>query len=376
MRTSWRTSRSTPATSGECEPMSEMLSGAEILCRALVDAGVEVIFGYPGGAIMPFYHALPDHPRLRHILVRHEQAAAHAADGYARASGRVGVCVATSGPGATNLVTGLAAAHMDNSPVVAITGQVSRPMIGRDAFQETDIIGITLPITKQNYLVEDVTDLADIVAEAMAIAVEGRPGPVLIDVPKDVQNQKIEWRGAPTTSGASQVPRAGARGQSLTPGASPGSLEDGVRAAARLIKGAERPLIMVGHGVILAEAYADVRALAEKTGIPVITTLLGISAFPDGHPLHLGMPGMHGEVHVNRAIQNADVIIGIGLRFDDRGTGNTAGFAPHARIVHVDRDRAEIGEYVPVTVGIGGDARDIQRRRVTAAQPYRCKPLY
>src|SRR4029077_10728779 len=215
----------------------------------------------------------------------------------------------TSGPGATNLVTGLAAAHMDNSPVVAITGQVSRPMIGRDAFQETDIIGITLPITKKNYLVQDVTELADVVADAMAVAVEGRPGPVLIDVPKDVQNQKIEWQGATKKSRASQAPRA-----------SPGPLEDGVRAAARLINGAERPLIMVGHGVILAQAYAEVRALAEKTGIPVITTLLGISAFPDGHPLHLGMPGMHGEVHVNRAIQHADVIIGLGLRFDDRVT--------------------------------------------------------
>src|SRR3989440_6897557 len=214
MRTSWRTSRSTPATSGECEPMSEMLSGAEILCRALVDAGVEVIFGYPGGPISPFYPGWRAPPRLRHILVRHEQAAAHAADGYARASGRVGVCVATSGPGATNLVTGLAAAHMDNSPVVAITGQVSRPMIGRDAFQETDIIGITLPITKKNYLVQDVTELAGVVADAMAVAVEGRPGPVLIDVPKDVQNQKIEY-GAP---------QARARGQSRpqTPGASPG----------------------------------------------------------------------------------------------------------------------------------------------------------
>src|SRR5437016_7505662 len=279
--------------------MSEMLSGAEILCRALVEAGVEVIFGYPGGAIMPFYHALPDHPRLRHILVRHEQAAAHAADGYARASGRVGVCVATSGPGATNLVTGLAAAHMDNSPVVAITGQVSRPMIGRDAFQETDIIGITLPITKQNYQVQDVTELADVVAEAMAVAVAGRPGPVLIDVPKDVQNQKVEYRGATTIAGTTQVPRAGARGPSLPPGASPGSVEDGVRQAARLIKGADRPLLMVGHGVILAEAYAEVRALAEKTGIPVITTLHGISGFPDGHPLHLGMPGMRSEEHTS-----------------------------------------------------------------------------
>src|SRR5689334_14325080 len=201
--------------------MSELLSGAEILCRSLEAAGVEVIFGYPGGAIMPFYHALPDHPRLRHILVRHEQAAAHAADGNARASGRVGVCVATSGPGATNLVTGLAAAHMDNSPVVAITGQVSRPMIGRDAFQETDIIGITLPITKQNYLVQDVAELADVVREALALAVNGRPGPVLIDVPKDVQNQKVEWHESPTPL----HPRARTRGQSLTPGASPGSVE-------------------------------------------------------------------------------------------------------------------------------------------------------
>src|SRR5881398_1870326 len=224
--------------------MSEMLSGAEILCRALVDAGVEVIFGYPGGAIMPFYHALPDHPRLRHILVRHEQAAAHAADGYARASGRVGVCVATSGPGATNLVTGLAAAYMDNSPVVAITGQVSRPMIGRDAFQETDIIGITLPITKQSYLVQDVTELAGVVADAIAVAREGRPGPVLIDVPKDVQNQKVEYREPD-----SRTPRNDAR---LTPGASPGSTEEGVEEAARLIAAAERPLLMVGHGVVLS----------------------------------------------------------------------------------------------------------------------------
>jgi len=345
--------------------MSELLTGAEILCRALVDAGVDVIFGYPGGAIMPFYHALPDYPRLRHILVRHEQAAAHAADGYARAGGRVGVCVATSGPGATNLVTGLAAAHMDNSPVLAITGQVSRAMIGRDAFQETDIIGITLPITKQNYLVQDAGDLADVVAEAIAVAREGRPGPVLIDVPKDVQNQKAEYRDPST--------RARGQGARPTPGASAGLLEDGVRKAARLIAGAERPLLMIGHGVILGQAYAEVRALAEKTGIPVVTTLLGISAFPDGHPLHLGMPGMHGEVHVNRAIQHADVIIGIGLRFDDRVTGNTASFAPQARIVHVDLDRSEIGKNVPVAVGIVGDARDVTRRLLAAVEPRRCE---
>jgi acetolactate synthase I/II/III large subunit len=348
--------------------MSELLSGADILCRSLEAAGVEVIFGYPGGAIMPFYHALPDHPGLRHILVRHEQAAAHAADGYARASGQVGVCVATSGPGATNLVTGLAAAHMDSSPVVAITGQVSRPMIGRDAFQETDVIGITLPITKQSYLVQDAAELAEVVAEAIAVAREGRPGPVVIDVPKDVQNQKAEWKDKRVPSDS----RAGARGQSLTPGESPGSVEDGIRQAARLIKGAERPLLMVGHGVILANAYAEIRALAEKTGIPVVTTLLGISAFPDGHPLHLGMPGMHGEVYVNRAIQHADVIVGIGLRFDDRVTGNTASFARQARIVHIDLDRAEIGKNVPAAVGIVGDARDVTRRLLAAVEPRRC----
>ena len=354
--------------------MTETLTGAQILCRTLLEAGVDVIFGYPGGAIMPFYHALGDHPALRHILVRHEQAAAHAADGYARASGRVGVCVATSGPGATNLVTGLATAHMDSSPVVAITGQVPRAMIGRDAFQETDIVGITLPITKQNYLVQDVTELAGVVREALAVAQQGRPGPVLIDVPKDVQNQKTTY----TPGAAARATLRDKNTQSLrgAPAAAPGvsaSVEDGVREAARLIAAAERPLIMVGHGVIIGNAYAEVRALAEKTGIPVITTLLGISAFPDGHPLFLGMPGMHGEVRVNRAIQHADLIVGIGLRFDDRVTGNTAGFAPRARIVHIDLDRAEIGKNVPVTVGIVGDARDVTHRLATQVQPRTCE---
>jgi acetolactate synthase I/II/III large subunit len=339
--------------------MSEVLTGAQIVCRSLVEAGVDVIFGYPGGAIMPFYHALPEYPQLRHILVRHEQAAAHAADGYARASGRVGVCVATSGPGATNLVTGLATAHMDSSPVLAITGQVARPMIGRDAFQETDVIGITLPITKQSYLVQDVAEVADVVAEALAVAQEGRPGPVLIDLPKDVQNQKTEYRGRALT------PRASA-------GPSSGSLEEGLRAAVELIATARRPLLMVGHGVILANAYAEVRELAEKTGMPVITTLLGISSFPDGHALHLGMPGMHGEVHVNRAIQQADLIVAIGMRFDDRVTGKVAGFAPRARIVHVDVDRAEIGRNVRTAVGLVGDAREVTRRLVAAVEPREC----
>ncbi len=354
--------------------MTETLTGAQILCRSLVEAGVEVIFGYPGGAIMPFYHALGDHPRLRHILVRHEQAAAHAADGYARASGRVGVCVATSGPGATNLVTGLATAHMDSSPVVAITGQVPRAMIGRDAFQETDIIGMTLPITKQNYLVQDVAELAGVVAEALAIAREGRPGPVLIDVPKDVQNQKTAFTPGPMARGSvrdkktQSLREPTATGPGMTP-----SLEDGVREAARLIAAAERPLLMIGHGVILSSAYPEVRALAEKTGIPVITTLLGISGFPEGHPLFLGMPGMHGEVRVNRAIQHADLIVGIGLRFDDRVTGNTAGFAPRARIVHIDLDRAEIGKNVPVAVGIVGDAREVTRRLAAEVSSRTCE---
>jgi acetolactate synthase I/II/III large subunit len=338
--------------------MSETASGAHILCRTLVESGVEVLFGYPGGAIMPFYHALPEYPRLRHILVRHEQAAAHAADGYARASGRVGVCVATSGPGATNLVTGLATAHMDSSPVVAITGQVARSMIGRDAFQETDIVGITLPITKQNYLVQDAAELADVVRDALAVAQAGRPGPVLIDIPKDVQNQKVVLTPCPPLHNAE-------RGDGDT---------DAVRRAADLIAAAKRPLLMVGHGVILASAYAEVRALAEKTGMPVITTLLGISAFPEGHPLHLGMPGMHGEVHVNRAIQRADLIVGIGLRFDDRVTGNLAAFAPHARVVHIDLDRSEIGRNVPTAVGIVGDARVVTRQLVAATAARNCDP--
>lgn len=342
--------------------MPELLSGAHILCRLLEEQGVDVLFGYPGGAIMPFYHALPENPGLRHVLVRHEQAAAHAADGYARASGRPGVCVATSGPGATNLVTGLATAQMDSSPVVAITGQVSRTMIGRDAFQETDVIGITLPITKHSVLVDDITELPDKVRGAFRIATEGRPGPVLIDVPKDVQNQRMEWDGG----------RAVRRHDGTRRGASLSGATDRLQAAVELLGQARRPLLMAGHGVILANAYGEVQALAEKTGMPVITTLLGISGFPESHPLHLGMPGMHGEVHVNRAIQHADVILGIGLRFDDRVTGNTAAFAPQAKIIHVDLDPAEIGKNVPVAIGLVGDAREVTARLLEAVSPRDC----
>jgi acetolactate synthase-1/2/3 large subunit len=340
--------------------MREQLTGSQILCRALLEEGVDVLFGYPGGAIMPFYHALPEYPGLRHVLVRHEQAAAHAADGYARARGRPGVCVATSGPGATNLVTGIATAHMDNTPLVAITGQVPRAMIGRDAFQETDIIGITQPITKHSRLVEDVAELADAVHEVFAVAREGRPGPVLLDVPKDVQNQKLDYEGT-------ERPRGGRR-EGLVGQPTPMALVE----AARLIGRAERPLIMAGHGVILSDAYDELRALAERTGIPVITTLLGISAFPESHPLHLGMPGMHGEVHVNRAIQQADVIIGIGLRFDDRVTGNLAAFARGAKVIHIELDASEIGKNVPVAVGLVGDARDILRELLATIEPRDC----
>jgi acetolactate synthase I/II/III large subunit len=337
--------------------MTETLTGSQILCRALLEEGVEVLFGYPGGAIMPFYHALPEFPELRHVLVRHEQAAAHAADGYARASGRAGVCVATSGPGATNLVTGLATAHMDNTPVVAITGQVARAMMGRDAFQETDIIGITQPITKHNRLVEDVEELAEAVREAFYVAQEGRPGPVLIDIPKDVQNQKGEWR---------EGGEAGKRGGNSTRPAA------GLEEAARLIAEAQRPLIMAGHGVLLSNAYAELRALAERTGTPVITTLLGISGFPESHSLHLGMPGMHGEVHVNRAIQHADVIIGLGLRFDDRVTGNLAAFARGAKVIHVEMDPSEIGKNVPVAVGLVGDVREVLCSLLPLVAPRKC----
>jgi acetolactate synthase-1/2/3 large subunit len=334
----------------------ESLTGAQLICRVLEEEGVSVLFGYPGGAIMPFYHALPEFPALRHILVRHEQAAAHAADGYARATGRAGVCVATSGPGATNLVTGLATAYMDNSPVVAITGQVPRAMMGKDAFQETDIVGIALPITKWAVVVEDISQLADVLRRAFRIAQVGRPGPVLVDIPKDVQNQRIEYDATTPRrlDALSDVPPASFRRPGVQASRRPGV--NALAQAAELIESAERPLLLAGHGIILGRAHAELRRFAEHTGIPVITTLLGISAFPEDHRLHLGMPGMHGEVHVNRAIQHADLLIAVGMRFDDRVTGNTAGFARNARIIHIEIDPTEIGKNVPVDVPIIADA--------------------
>jgi acetolactate synthase-1/2/3 large subunit len=335
------------------------LSGSQILCEALIREGVELMFGYPGGAIMPFYDALTSYPALHHVLVRHEQAAAHAADGYARATGKVGVCVATSGPGATNLVTGLATAYMDSTPVVAVTGQVARPFIGRDAFQETDILGVTQPITKHNFLVLRVEDLADIVHEAFRLARGGRPGPVVIDVPKDVQFSKTQYRASASISSidhfrASRVPHPQA---------------EAIARAAELIARAQRPLILSGHGVILANAYAELHAFAEKANIPVITTLLGLSAFPETHPLALGMPGMHGPAHVNRAIGSSDLIIGVGLRFDDRVTGKVSEFAPHARFIHIDIDPSEMHKVKHAAVPIVADAKEALAQLLEAIEP-------
>ncbi|GAA5529610.1 biosynthetic-type acetolactate synthase large subunit [Herpetosiphon gulosus] len=322
------------------------LTGAQMMCEALLAEGVDVMFGYPGGAIMPFYHALPEYPQLRHILVRHEQAAGHAAEGYARTSGKVGVCVATSGPGATNLVTAIADAMMDSVPIVAITGQVVTSLIGKDGFQETDVTGITQPITKHNYLVTDVRDLPRVFKEAFHIARTGRPGPVLIDVAKDVQNARGMFEYPESVDLPGYKPNyEGNRRQ--------------IKEAANLLNQAKKPLIMAGHGILLGHASVELREFAEKTGIPVITTLLGISCIPEDHPLSLGMPGMHGWVHVNRAIQECDVLFTIGARFDDRVTGKLDTFARNAKIIHVDIDPAEVGKNVITAVPIVGDAKRV-----------------
>lgn len=323
-------------------------TGAQILCESLVNEGVEVIFGFPGGAILPVYDTLPQYPRIRHILVRHEQAAAHAADGYARATHKAGVCMATSGPGATNLVTGIANAYMDSSPIIAITGQVARPFIGKDAFQETDITGITLPVTKHNYLVTDTGELGRIVKEAFYIAQTGRPGPVLIDIPKDVQQEEVEFVYPDKVD---------------LPGYKP--VYHGhpaqIKRAAELINRAERPVIIGGRGIIISQAYNELKELAEKAQIPVVTTLLGISSFPQNHILSLGMVGMHGMAYANMAVQNADLIIAIGMRFDDRATADARTFAPQAQVIHIDIDPAEIGKNIPVDVPIVGDVGDALR---------------
>ena len=321
------------------------LKGAEIVCESLLKEGVEVLFGHPGGAILPFYDALWSYPQLKHILVRHEQSAAHAADGYARITGKPGVCVATSGPGATNLVTGIMGAKADSIPMVAITGQVARTALGSEAFQECDICSIAAACTKRTFLVMSTDDLADTIHEAFQVAQEGRPGPVLIDIPRDVQLELAEFN----------YPE-------ITPVSIPSISED-TRAklpdAARLINQAERPVIIAGHGVLISKADQELLDLSSKTGIPVINTLLGLSNFPRNNDMSLGMLGMHGMYWSNMATDQADVIFGVGMRFDDRVTGNTSAFAPHARIIHIDIEPSQIGRNVPTEAGLPGDAKAV-----------------
>ena len=333
------------------------LTGAEIVCESLLQEGVDVMFGLPGGAVLPLYGALAKYPQLRHILVRHEQAAAMAADGYARATGKVGVCIATSGPGATNLITGIASAQMDSIPMVAITGQVPRAAIGRDAFQETDVTGITLPVTKHNYLVMDVTEVAPAIKEAFYIARTGRPGPVLIDIPKDIlQGDKTEFVWPATVDLAGYNP--------------PGEADaEEVALAAKLINEAKRPVIIAGHGVLISHAYEEVRELAEKAQVPVITTLLGISSFPTDHYLSMGMPGMHGMAYASLAIDQADLLISLGMRFDDRVTGRLSDFAPNAKIIHVDIDPSEVHKNVKATAPVIGDLKCVLQQLLPLVEP-------
>ncbi len=324
-----------------------LLSGAEIVMECLLREGVDVIFGYPGGAILPTYDAMTRYPQIRHVLVRHEQGASHMADGYARATGRVGVAIATSGPGATNLVTGIATAMMDSSPIVCITGQVTRGAIGSDAFQECDITGITLPVTKHNYLVTDVNELAYTIREAFHIARTGRPGPVLIDIPKDVQNEKIEF--------------VYPEGEIRLPGYRPPNRasDEQISDALDLIRQAKKPVILAGHGILMSGATQELRELVERAQIPVTLTLLGKGAIPESHPLTIGMMGMHGAAACNFAIQEADLLIALGMRFDDRVTGNLKTYSPNSRKIHVDIDPSEINKNVNVDIGIAGDLRTV-----------------
>src|SRR5450432_476074 len=336
-----------PAIQADHDEDIRELAGSYILCEALVREGVEVLYGYPGGAIMPFYDALTSYPTLHHVLTRHEQGAAHMADGYARASGKVGVCVATSGPGATNLVTAIATAMLDSIPMVCVTGQVASPYIGSDAFQETDITGVTLPITKHNYLVTRAEDIAPMLRQAFYVARSGRPGPVLVDITKDAQQASTPfvWDGSPV------------RLPGYRPDHRP-SAED-VRRAAEMIEAADRPIVFCGHGIIASGASHLLLEFIEKTGMPVASTLLGLGGFPATHPLCLGMMGMHGEAWVNQAIQESDLIIALGMRFDDRVTGKLATYAKHSKKIHVEIDPSEINKNVPVDVGIVGDLRNV-----------------
>ncbi|MEV7012712.1 acetolactate synthase large subunit [Streptosporangium sp. NPDC051022] len=337
------------------EPMTEQMTGAQALVRALEHVGVDTVFGIPGGAILPAYDPLYDSVKVRHVLVRHEQGAGHAAQGYAQATGRVGVCMATSGPGATNLVTPIADAYMDSVPIVAITGQVTSDAIGTDAFQEADISGITMPITKHNFLVTDPADIARTIAEAFHIASTGRPGPVLVDISKDALTNRTTFQWPPVM----QLP-------GYRPVTRPHSKQ--IREAAKLIAEARRPVLYVGGGVHKAGASAELLAFAELTGIPVVTTLMARGTFPDSHRQHLGMPGMHGSVPAVGALQRADLIVGLGVRFDDRVTGNLDSFAPHAKVVHADIDPAEISKNRHADVPIVGDCKEVITELINAVR--------
>jgi acetolactate synthase-1/2/3 large subunit len=323
------------------------LTGAEILWASLAGEGTTTVFGYPGGAILPIYDALRKFPTIHHVLVRHEQGASHMADGYARASGRVGVCMATSGPGATNLVTGLATAMLDSIPMVAITGQVSSKVLGSDAFQEVDITGITLPITKHNVLVTRAEDIAPAIRLAFQIARSGRPGPVLVDITKDAQQAS-----APFDFDAAAPPPA-------RPHPMLRAESSAIRAAIDLIKAAKKPIILAGHGIVESGAINEVLAFAESQQIPIATTLLGLGCIPAAHPLQLGMMGMHGESWVNQAIQNADLLLAFGMRFDDRVTGNLASYAPNAKKIHIEIDPSEINKNVRADVALIGDLKEV-----------------
>ena len=333
------------------------LTGAQILLECLRAEGVETVFGYPGGVVLPLYDTFVQYPDIRHVLVRHEQAAAHAADGYARVSGRTGVCLATSGPGATNLVTGICTAYMDSVPMVVLTGNVARDLLGRDGFQEADITGITLPITKHNYLVMRASEIAQAVKEAFHIASTGRKGPVLVDIPKDVFIETADWDGYPE--------EVHLRGYPLVTRPA----QDDVERAAELINAAEKPVILAGQGVILSGASAELCAVAEKADIPVITTLLGISSIPDAHPLSYGFLGMHGHYYCNMTADAADVVVGIGMRFDDRAMGRFKDFNPGAKIVHIDIDPAEIGKNFETHAPVQGDVGEALRALLPLLEP-------
>ncbi|MGD8485175.1 MAG: biosynthetic-type acetolactate synthase large subunit, partial [Chloroflexota bacterium] len=327
--------------------------GADALCEALIHQGVDVIFGYPGGVILPLYDVWADYPELRTILVRHEQGAAHAADGYARASGRVGVCLGTSGPGATNLVTGVATAQLDSVPVVALTGNVPAALLGKDAFQEIDISGITLPMTKHNYLVRNADDIPRVIAEAFHIARTGRPGPVHVDLTKDALTAETQAQNPTTLNLPGFKPRFDGHPRQ-------------VKLAAKAIAEAERPVILAGHGVLIADASEDLLTFARKAQIPVTWTLLGVGDIAEDDPLAYGYMGMHGWKHVNKAIQSADLLIALGMRFDDRVTGSVSTYAPNAQIIHVDIDPSEIGKNVAVDIPIVGDVGNVLRALIKA----------